>query len=50
MEATMIALLVLNNVAHPQAVAATVLIRLTTLWFAVGLGLIALTMPERKQS
>jgi glycosyltransferase 2 family protein len=50
MEATMIALLVLNNVAHPQAVAATVLIRLTTLWFAVGLGLIALAMPERKQS
>jgi uncharacterized protein (TIRG00374 family) len=50
MEATMIALLVLNNVAHPQAVAATVLIRLTTLWFAVGLGLLALALPERRKS
>jgi len=49
MEATLIALMVLNNVAQPQAVAATVLIRLTTLWFAVGLGIIALVMPERKK-
>jgi glycosyltransferase 2 family protein len=49
-EATMVALLILNNVAQPQAVAATVLIRLATLWFAVGLGVIALSLPERKTS
>jgi uncharacterized protein (TIRG00374 family) len=46
-EATMIALLMLNNVAQPQAVAATVLIRLATLWFAVGLGILALTIKQR---
>jgi uncharacterized protein (TIRG00374 family) len=48
MEATMVALLILNHVAQPQAVAATVLIRLATLWFAVALGIFALTLPERK--
>jgi uncharacterized membrane protein YbhN (UPF0104 family) len=48
MEATMVALLILNHVAQPQAVAATVLIRLATLWFAVGLGIFALSLPERK--
>ena len=48
MEATMVALLILNNVAQPQAVAATVLIRLATLWFAVALGIFALSLPERK--
>lgn len=47
-EATMVALLMLNHIAQPQAVAATVLIRLATLWFAVALGVIALTLPERK--
>ena len=47
-EATMVALLILNNVAQPQAVAATVLIRLATLWFAVALGVGALTLSERK--
>lgn len=47
-EATMVTLLILNHVAQPQAVAATVLIRLATLWFAVALGVIALGMPERK--
>jgi len=46
-EATMVALLILNNVAQPQAVAATVLIRLATLWFAVALGVIALSISER---
>jgi uncharacterized protein (TIRG00374 family) len=46
-EATMIALLILNHIAQPQAVAATVLIRLATLWFAVALGVIAMSMPER---
>jgi glycosyltransferase 2 family protein len=40
---------VLNGVAQPQAVAATVLIRLATLWFAVALGIIALTLPEREK-
>ncbi|MDP2769829.1 MAG: flippase-like domain-containing protein [Giesbergeria sp.] len=39
-EATMVALLMLNHVAQPQAVAATVLIRLATLWFAVALGIL----------
>ncbi|MBI5659837.1 MAG: flippase-like domain-containing protein [Nitrosomonadales bacterium] len=48
-EASMLALLVLNGVAQPQAVAATVLIRLATLWFAVALGIVALTMPARKE-
>ena len=46
-EATMVALLILNHVAQPQAVAATVLIRLATLWFAVALGVIAMAMNER---
>jgi len=49
-EATMVTLLMLNHVAQPQAVAATVLIRLATLWFAVALGIIALTLPEREKS
>jgi uncharacterized protein (TIRG00374 family) len=48
-EATMVALLMLNNVAQPQAVAATVLIRLVTLWFAVALGVIALSIAERRK-
>lgn len=48
-EATMVTLLILNHVAQPQAVAATVLIRLATLWFAVALGVIALTLPEREK-
>lgn len=46
-EATMVALLMLNKVAQPQAVAATVLIRLATLWFAVALGIMAISMPEK---
>ncbi|MEJ2566393.1 MAG: lysylphosphatidylglycerol synthase transmembrane domain-containing protein [Gammaproteobacteria bacterium] len=41
-EAAMVALLLLKGVSTPDAVAATVLIRLTTLWFAVGLGMGAL--------
>lgn len=48
-EATMVALLMLNNIPQPQAVAATVLIRLVTLWFAVALGVFALTLAERKK-
>ena len=47
-EASMVTLLILNHVAQPQAVAATVLIRLATLWFAVALGIFALTLRERK--
>jgi uncharacterized protein (TIRG00374 family) len=37
-EAAMIALLMLNNVSEPTAVAATIVIRLATMWFAVALG------------
>lgn len=48
-EATMVALLMLNNIAQPQAVAATVLIRLATLWFAVALGIVALLLPAREK-
>ena len=48
-EASMLALLILNGVAQPQAVAATVMIRLATLWFAVALGIVALLIPERKK-
>ncbi|HEY8381278.1 MAG TPA: lysylphosphatidylglycerol synthase transmembrane domain-containing protein [Microvirga sp.] len=43
-EASMVGLLVLSGVDMGAAVAATGLIRLTTLWFATGLGLIALPM------
>lgn len=48
-EATMVALLMLNGIGQPEAVAATVLIRLATLWFAVGLGIVALSLPERTE-
>jgi len=40
-EVTMVALLVLNGVQEPQAIAVTVMIRLATLWFAVALGLLS---------
>jgi len=46
-EATMVSLLILGHIAQPQAVAATVLIRLATLWFAVAVGVIAMAIPER---
>lgn len=48
-EATMTGLLVLQGMPLPQAIAATVIIRLATLWFAVLLGLIsvmALPTPD----
>jgi uncharacterized membrane protein YbhN (UPF0104 family) len=48
-EATMVTLLIMNNVAQPQAVAATVIIRIATLWFAVVLGIFSLVMIERKK-
>lgn len=38
-EAVMIALLILKGMPNADAVAATLLIRFTTLWFAVGLGI-----------
>lgn len=41
-ELTMVTLLMLNRVEAPEAVALTVMIRVTTLWFAVLLGIIAL--------
>lgn len=41
-EAAMVALLVWKGMAGADAVAATVLIRLATLWFAVGLGAVCL--------
>lgn len=41
-EAVMVSLLVIKGMATPAAVAATVFIRLATLWFAVVIGLLAL--------
>jgi uncharacterized protein (TIRG00374 family) len=41
-EAVMISLLVLKGMTMPAAIAATVFIRLATLWFAVVIGLVAL--------
>lgn len=41
-EVTMTALLMFNGMDNASAVAATLLIRVTTLWFAVGLGLLAM--------
>lgn len=41
-EAVMISMLVLKGMSVPDAIAATVFIRLATLWFAVVIGLIAL--------
>ena len=46
-EASMVALLLLNGIGQPEAVAATVLIRVVTLWFAIFLGIAALALPER---
>lgn len=41
-EAVMVSLLVLKGMTMPAAIAATVFIRLATLWFAVAIGLVAL--------
>ena len=46
-EATMIALLAFNGASYPESVAATIVIRLTTLWFAVALGIL-LTIVGRR--
>lgn len=48
-EAVMVSLLLWRGVALPEAVAATVLIRLTTLWFAVVLGVIALALSRHEE-
>lgn len=49
-EGAMLALLFFNGMPMPDAVAATVLIRLATLWFAVILGLAALLISRRERS
>lgn len=48
-EAVMAALLIWRGVPAAEAAAATVLIRVTTLWFAVGLGALAVGTPPRHQ-
>nr|WP_240610986.1 lysylphosphatidylglycerol synthase transmembrane domain-containing protein [Oceaniglobus ichthyenteri] len=47
-EAAMIALLTLEGVPLAVSVPATAIIRLTTLWFAIALGLIAFPLAERR--
>ena len=47
-EAAMIALLVLNDVPVETAVAATLIIRVTTLWFAIAIGLAVFPLAERQ--
>jgi uncharacterized protein (TIRG00374 family) len=46
-EAAMIALLSAAGVDMAQAISATIIIRLTTLWFAVGIGVVAMFGPFR---
>lgn len=46
-EAAMVFLLGLNGVPLETALPATAVIRLTTLWFAIGLGLVAFPVAER---
>jgi uncharacterized membrane protein YbhN (UPF0104 family) len=47
-EAAMVALLMFQKASLADAAAATVLIRMATLWFAVGLGLLALSAQQRR--
>ncbi|MEL7298892.1 MAG: lysylphosphatidylglycerol synthase transmembrane domain-containing protein [Pseudomonadota bacterium] len=47
-EAAMVALLTLEDVPLDVAVAATAVIRLTTLWFAIGIGVLVFPLAERK--
>lgn len=49
-EAVMIALLIWKGMPSADAIAATVLIRLATLWFAVGIGAIALADNKNNDS
>jgi uncharacterized membrane protein YbhN (UPF0104 family) len=46
-EAVMVAMLIFKGAPEPQAVAATIVIRLTTLWFAVALGLITVLAGQK---
>ncbi|MDR3584409.1 MAG: lysylphosphatidylglycerol synthase transmembrane domain-containing protein [Desulfosporosinus sp.] len=46
-EAVMVGLLLMGGMPEAQAIAATVVIRLTTLWFAVSLGVMALVVGRR---
>lgn len=46
-EATLAALLVFQGLPAPQAIAATALFRLLSLWFTIGLGLLALARSRR---
>lgn len=48
-EVAMVALLMLNRVPAAEAVALTILIRITTLWFAVVIGLVVLLRYRRPQ-
>ena len=48
-EAAMVGLLILNGVSGAEAVSSTVVIRLTTLWFAVVLGMFALIHLDRRE-
>lgn len=48
-EGVMVGLLLLKGVSLPEAVAATVLIRITTLWFAVVLGVISLALSRHEE-
>jgi len=43
-EVVMISILIWKGVGQPEAIASTLIIRLTTLWFAVGLGVISLSL------
>ncbi len=47
-EAVMMALLLFKGVPEPLAIAATIVIRLTTLWFAVVLGVGIMTLAQRE--
>jgi uncharacterized protein (TIRG00374 family) len=47
-EAVMVALLLLKGVPEPTAVAATIIIRLTTIWFAVAVGLLVMSAGRRR--
>lgn len=46
-EAAMVGLLLMGGIPEVKAVAATAIIRLTTLWFAVSLGVMALVLGRR---
>ena len=46
-EAVMVAMLIFKGAPEPLAVAATIVIRLTTLWFAVALGLVTVLAGQK---